>query len=137
MSEDSKVMISDQFAEVYARAWNDAIDHPKRYGDIFDGYETDHQKALALIAWQGARLEDLSKQLGILQNICAQVCPASPRKKLMISCEEHNKDLFALKREVHGKAIYAHNSRIDPYISLKVFDALLTRFVKDEYGGDV
>ena len=38
--------------------------------------------------------------------------------------------LSDLKKQVHDKATYPHNSGIDPYMSLKVFDAILNNIIK-------
>ena len=37
--------------------------------------------------------------------------------------------LYGIKTEIHNKAVYPHNSGIDPYISLKVFDAIIQRII--------
>ena len=37
--------------------------------------------------------------------------------------------LLHLKREVHEKAVYPSVQGIDPYISLKVFDALINKLI--------
>ena len=38
--------------------------------------------------------------------------------------------LLDLKRQIHDKAVYPHLSGISPYISLKVFDAILNNTIK-------
>lgn len=37
--------------------------------------------------------------------------------------------LYRLKTEIHNKAVYPHNSGIDPYISVKVLDAIIQRII--------
>ena len=37
--------------------------------------------------------------------------------------------LFALKREIHDKAVHPNHSAIDPYINLKVFDAVIQGYI--------
>ena len=37
--------------------------------------------------------------------------------------------LSDLKKEIHDKAVYPNNSGIDPYISLKVFDAVINKLI--------
>ena len=44
--------------------------------------------------------------------------------------EEAKQVLSDLKKQVHDKATYPHNSGIDPYMSLKVFDAILNNIIK-------
>lgn len=51
--------------EAYARAFQDALEHPENYNDIFDGYENDHNKALALIIWQDDQIKNLQLALKI------------------------------------------------------------------------
>jgi hypothetical protein len=34
-----------------------------------------------------------------------------------------------LKKEIHDKAVYPHLSGIEPYISLKVFDAVINKLI--------
>ena len=46
--------------ELYEKAFQDAIEHPENYKDIFDGYENDFPKALALIEWQKQEFEHLT-----------------------------------------------------------------------------
>lgn len=40
------------------------------------------------------------------------------------------KTLSDIKRQIHEKAIYPHGSGIDPYISLKVVDAIIQDALK-------
>ena len=44
--------------------------------------------------------------------------------------EEAKQVLSDLKKQVHDKATYPHNSGIDPYMSLKMFDAILNNIIK-------
>ncbi len=37
--------------------------------------------------------------------------------------------LSDLKKEIHDKAVYPNNSGVEPYISVKVFDAVLQGYV--------
>lgn len=37
--------------------------------------------------------------------------------------------LYSLKAEIHNKATYPHDKGIDPYISVKVLDAIIQRIV--------
>lgn len=43
------------------------------------------------------------------------------------------KTLFVIKRQIHDKAIYPHNSGIDPYVSLKIVDAVIDAEIKKNY----
>ena len=49
--------------ECYAKAMQDAIEHPENYNDIFEGYENDLPKALAFIEWQKQEIECLTRQI--------------------------------------------------------------------------
>jgi hypothetical protein len=37
--------------------------------------------------------------------------------------------LSDLKKEIHDKAVYPHLSGVEPYISLKVFDAVINKLI--------
>ena len=37
--------------------------------------------------------------------------------------------LLALKREIHDKAVHPYHRDIDPYINLKVFDAVIQGYI--------
>ena len=129
MSEDSKVMISDQFAEVYARAWNDAIDHPERYGDIFEGYENDHTKALGLITWQEMEIDSLKKRLEITEGMIktgAWEISETGKKQIEL--------LYNLRREINDNAVHSHSKYIDSYITLKVVDAIINNHLRELEG---
>ncbi len=39
--------------------------------------------------------------------------------------------LLELKREVHDAAVYPHGAGISPYISIKVFDAILQKKINE------
>ena len=42
--------------------------------------------------------------------------------------------LFALKREIHDKAVYPYSRDMLPYISIKAFDAILQTYL-NKYDG--
>ncbi len=44
--------------------------------------------------------------------------------------------LLDLKREIHNNAVYPHGYEVAPYITVKVFDAVLNNFIKKYEGGD-
>lgn len=46
------------------------------------------------------------------------------------------KTLSDIKRQIHEKAIYPHNSGIEPYISLKVVDAIIEAEMRKHKGGE-
>ena len=39
--------------------------------------------------------------------------------------------LLDIKREIREKAVYSHNSKIEPYIGLKVVDAILNNHIRE------
>lgn len=125
MSEDSKIMSRDQFAEVYARAWNDAIEHPERYGDIFEGYENDHTKALGLITWQKAEIDSLKKRLEITEGM---IKTGAWEKSDAVKVQQAL--LRAVRREIHDKAVYSHSMAIESYVTLKVVDAIIGNYLR-------
>ena len=49
-----------RFAEMCAKAFEDAEAHPENYDDMFAGYENDLNKAVALIEWQKQEIESLT-----------------------------------------------------------------------------
>jgi hypothetical protein len=46
--------------KLYEKAYQDAIEYPENYGDIFEGYENNLPTALALINWQKMEIENLT-----------------------------------------------------------------------------
>jgi hypothetical protein len=43
--------------------------------------------------------------------------------------------LSDLKKKIHDRAVYPHNSHIDPYISLKAVDAIIEKEISHAKGG--
>lgn len=43
-----------------------------------------------------------------------------------------NTVLYKIKREIHDKAVYPHNSGIDAYVSLKVVDAIINNYISKD-----
>jgi hypothetical protein len=50
-------------------------------------------------------------------------------KKLAAATEALKYILSDLKKEIHDKAVYPHLSGVEPYISLKVFDAVINKLI--------
>ena len=44
--------------------------------------------------------------------------------------------LFALKREIHDKAVYPHSQEVQSFIGLREFDAILQTYINKYYKGD-
>ncbi len=60
------------FVDAYAKALEDALEHPEKYNDIFEGYENSLPKALALIEWQKQEIEYLEEKNSILEEVYKQ-----------------------------------------------------------------
>ena len=43
-----------------------------------------------------------------------------------------NEVLSDLKKQVHDKAVYPNTSGVDPYVNLKVFDAIINNLIRKE-----
>lgn len=88
----------------------------EEFNDIFEGYENDLQKAVALIEWQKTEIESLTINLNAI---------GLAAKRLAEERQEVVKILSDIKRQIHEKAIYPHNAGIKPYISLREIDAII------------
>jgi hypothetical protein len=57
------------------------------------------------------------------------------QKKLVAATETLRYILSDLKKKIHDRAVYPHNSHIDPYISLKAVDAIIEKEISHAKGG--
>ena len=96
--------------------------------------------------------EDVLKAIEALPNVCgcsaidrtdaevvimdcptADVAPKSEGERPMF--ENTKNILHHLKRQVHDRAVRPHNAGIEPYISLKVVDAIIEKEISHAKGG--
>jgi hypothetical protein len=57
------------------------------------------------------------------------------QKKLVVATETLRYIRSDLKKKIHDRAVYPHNSHIDPYISLKAVDAIIEKEISHAKGG--
>ena len=59
------------------------------------------------------------------------MCELAFRRRGVIKNYKTEDLLSDLKKEIHDAAVYPHNSGIDPYISLKVVDAIINNKLEE------
>ena len=98
----------------------------EEFDDIFEGYENDLQKAVALVEWQKSQIERLTVNMNAF---------GLAAKRLAEEKTDIEHTLSDLKKEIHDKAVYSKTQGINPYISIRTFDAILNNVLKKHTEG--
>ena len=95
----------------------------EEFDDIFEGYENDLQKAVALIEWQKSEIESLTVNMNAFGLAAKRL--AEERQEVA------RKILSDLEKKIHDRAVYTGSRDIPNYIDLKTLDAIIDKIAKE------